>query len=352
MSARKQSILFRIIATLVVLASFVALVEVAVRLIGIDDYFQNRFFVLNRALDYPSVFKKDAQLFWRFRTDRTVTSRFFEGRSYRINSRGLRGDDISHTKTKQRILTLGNSCTFGWAVTDEQTYAHQLEMMLDGDYEVINAGIPGYSTVQGLRFFEQELLELKPDIVTIMFAWNDHWIAADRIADKDQEFPPQILLDCQNQLSRLSSYRLLKKLLLSQLEADPDSTWDRDILVYRVSHQDFAKNLLAICRLCIDRGITPILLTSPAPSLDRYGHNRGWAPIVRFHQIYCWQTRQVATALDVDLVDAEMKLNRHEGMYDDTRHDFIHFNAAGHRIIAEVLADKVRELEGREAAGP
>lgn len=349
MSVRRQSILFRLVAAIVVLAAFVGLIEVCVRLIGIDDYFQNRFFVLNRALDYPTVFKKDQQLFWRFRTDRTVTSRFFEGRSYRINSRGLRGKEISAVKTKKRILTLGNSCTFGWAVTDEQTYSHQLEMLLNGDYEVINAGIPGYSTVQGLRFFEQELLELKPDVVTIMFAWNDHWVAADRVADKDQQFPPQLLLDTQNMLSNLHSYRLLKKLLLSQLEEHPDSTWDRETLVYRVSHQEFGSNLMALCRICTENGITPILLTSPAPSLDRYGHNRGWAPAVRFHQIYCWQTRQVATALDVDLVDAEMELNRHEGMYDDTRHDFIHFNAAGHEIIAGLLADQVRELEGREA---
>ncbi|MDH3889834.1 MAG: GDSL-type esterase/lipase family protein [candidate division Zixibacteria bacterium] len=351
MSARRQSKLFRLVAALIVLAVFVTLVEIGVRVSGVDDYFQNRFFVLNRALDYPDVFKKDRQLFWRFRTERNVTSRFFEGRSYRINSRGLRGGEVSRTKTKRRILTLGNSCTFGWAVTDQQTYSNQLEMMLDGEYEVINAGIPGYSTVQGLRFLEQELLELDPDIVTIMFAWNDHWVAADGIADEEQQFPPQILLSCQNQLSKLHSYRLLKKLLLSQLEAHPDSTWDRDSIVYRVSHQGFARNLLAICRLCIDRGITPILLTSPAPSLDRYGHNRGWAPVVRFHQVYCWQTRQVATALDVDMIDAEMELNVHEGMYDDTRHDFIHFNAAGHRIIAGLLADKVRQLETRTATG-
>lgn len=348
MAEKKQSKLFRIIASLVVLASFVAIVEVGVRLIGVDDYFQNRFFVLNRALDYPDVFKKDQQLFWRFRTDRTVTSRFFENRSYRINSHGLRGNDISDVKTKKRILTLGNSCTFGWAITDDQTYAHQLEIMLDSDYEVINAGIPGYSSLQGLRFFEQDLLELQPDIVTIMFAWNDHWVAADRIADKDQKFPPQFLLDCQNQLSRLQSYRLLKKLLLSQLEVHPDSTWDRSSIVYRVSHQDFARNLMDICKLCTDRGITPILLTSPAPSLDRYGQDRDWAPAVRYHQNYCWETRQVATAFDVDIVDAEKELNSHDGMYDDIRHDFIHFNAAGHRIIAGLLADKVRELEARE----
>ncbi len=351
MTGRKQSLLFRIGAASVSLLVFVIIVEATVRLIGVDDYFQNRFFVLNRALDYPEVFKKDRRLFWRFRPDRTVASRFFEGRGYRINSLGLRGDEIG-SKRKKRILAIGNSCTFGWAVTDEQTYTRQLELMLEGEYEVINAGIPGYSSLQGLRFFRQDLLALQPDIVTIMFAWNDHWAASGRIPDKDRQFPPQLLLDFQNQLTRLHSYRLLKKLLLSRLEVHPDSTWDRENLVYRVSLQDFAANLAEICRLCKERGITPVLMTSPAPSLERYGRGQPFAPAVRFHEKYNLETRKVATKLDVVLADAAEAINQHDGMYDDLRHDFIHFNAAGHRVIAELLANKVRLLEERVESSP
>ncbi len=345
MSARVQSKTFRLVAALITLVVFVGVVEVAVRIIGLDSYFQNRFFILNRALDYPEVFKKDQQLFWRLRPDRTVTSSFFEGKSYRINSLGLRGDEIGHAKTKKRILLLGNSCTFGWGVTDDQTYGRQLEMFLEDEYEVVNAGIPGYSSVQGKRFLTQELLYLKPDIVTIMFAWNDHWAASGQIADKDQQFPPAFVLAIQNQLSRLHSYRLLKKALLTQVEQNPDSLWDRDSVVYRVSYQDFTDNLTEICRTCTDRGITPILLTSPAPSLDRYGQLRSWTPAIRYHHIYNHQTREVAAVLNVALVDASVELDQHGDVYDDVQHDFIHFDARGHYIIAELLARKIRALD-------
>jgi lysophospholipase L1-like esterase len=290
---------------------------------------------------------KDAQLFWRLRPSRTVTSTFFEGKSYRINSMGLRGNEIKKDKTKRRILVLGNSCTFGWGVTDEGTYAKRLERLLEGEYEVINAGVPGYSSEQGKRFFRQELLALKPDIVTIMFAWNDHWAASNYIADKNQEFPPTVVLAIQNQLARLHSYRLLKKALLSRLEPHPDSLWDRDSVVYRVNLTDFAANLVEICRLCVDNNITPILVTSPAPALERYGQNYAWAPAVRFHRRYNRQTRETAARLGVALVDAAAELDQHWGVYDNVHRDFIHFNAEGHRLIAEMLAAEVRELTAR-----
>jgi lysophospholipase L1-like esterase len=217
--------------------------------------------------------------------------------------------------------------------------------MLQGEYEVINAGVPGYSSEQGKRFFANDLLQLQPDIVCMMFAWNDHWAAPNYIADKDQQFPPTIVLELQNLLARLHSYRLLKKAVLSQIESHPDSLWDRDSVVYRVSYQDFADNLTELCAVCESHGARPILMTSPAPSLSRYGQKRGWAPAVRYHQIYSNKTRELARTLGVQLVDAAVELDHYDGMYDDVRHDFIHFNAAGHRVIAEMLAAKIREFE-------
>jgi len=347
MSNRTQSTAFRLAAGLVTLVLFIGLVEIVVRISGVDSYFQNRFFTLNRALDYPDVFMKDRNLFWRLRPERTVTSRFFEGRSYRINSLGLRGAEIPRHKTKKRILLLGNSCTFGWGVSDDETYAGQLERLLHGEYEVINAGVPGYSSEQGKRFFERNLLKLQPDIVAVMFGWNDQWAVSNRIEDKNQRFPPTVVIAIQNLLSRLQSYRLLKKTLLSPIEANPDSLWSRDSVVYRVSLSDFADNLTEICDTCRAHGITPILLTSPAPSLNRYGQNRRWAPAVRFHHRYNQETREVAAKLGVPLVDAAVALDQYDGMYTDVRHDFIHFNAAGHRIIAEMLAARIRELQNQ-----
>ncbi len=335
--------LFRLVASLLSLVAFLTVVELAVRVVGVDTAFQNRLFVLNRALDYPDVFQKDHDLFWRFRPHQIVTSKFFEGKTYRINSLGLRGEEVKSHKTKRRILTLGNSCTFGWGVSYQDTYAQQLESLLNGVYEVINGGIPGYSSFQGRRFFEKELIGLQPDIVCILFAWNDLWAAANRIADKDQQFPPRVVIAVQNFLSRLHSYRLQKKLLLSGIEKEPDSLFDRTVPIYRVGLKDFQSNLREICRVARSKGITPILLTSPIPSLATYYPPGLKSPLHRFHEKYNQAMRELSVSDTVDLVDLAREFDRHGDLFDDAPNDPIHFNARGHLVAAELLAEHIRE---------
>jgi lysophospholipase L1-like esterase len=85
--------------------------------------------------------------------------------------------------TRYRILTLGDSCTFGLGVDDAQTWPAQLQQLLnaDGDrVEVINAGVPGYSAFQGRRFLEKEGLHLAPDLVIAGFGFNDREVWASR----------------------------------------------------------------------------------------------------------------------------------------------------------------------------
>jgi lysophospholipase L1-like esterase len=340
MSGRK--LFSRLAAAIVSLLVLLTVLELTVRWFGIDTYFQNRFFVLNRALDYPEVFLKDRDLFWRLRPNQVVTSRFFEGKTYRINSQGLRGEEVSPVKVKKRILALGNSCTFGWGVTYEQTYAEQLERLMGGEYEVINAGIPGYTSLQARRFFEKKLSHLEPDIVLIMFAWNDHWAAANQIPDKDQQFPPQLIITCQNFLSRFHTYRLLKKFLLSAIETNPDSLFDRRGLVYRVGLEDFRENLLAICRLALQRGATPILLTSPIPSLTTYYPPGVRSPMHRYHEKYNQVVRELCESEGIDIINLAVEFDRHDDLYDDAPRDPIHFNARGHRVAAEFIAGSIR----------
>lgn len=343
MTARRQSLLFRLVASLLSLLAFLAVVEIVVRVAGVDTAFQNRFFVLNRALDYPDVFRKDRELFWRFRPYQVVTSEFFEGKTYRINSLGLRGEEVKSHKTKRRILTLGNSCTFGWGVSYQDTYAQQLESLLNGAYEVINCGIPGYSSFQGRCFFAKELIRLQPDIVCILFTWNDHWAAANRIADKNQQFPPRAVIAIQNFLSRLHSYRLLKKLLLSGIEKESDSLFDRTAPVYRVGPKDFQSNLREICWVARSKGSTPILLTSPIPSLATYYPPGSKSPLHSFHEKYNQVMRELSVSDTVDLVDLAREFDHYRELFDDAPNDPIHFNARGHRVAAELLAEHLRE---------
>jgi len=204
------------------------------------------FFVVNRALDYPEVFLRDKKLFWKLKPNQTVKSKFFQGHSYRINSAGLRDKEISKEKTKPRIIALGNSCTFGWGVDSDLIYTSRLKQILDKHYEIINAGVPGYSSYQGRVYFESESVKLKPDYVLILFGWNDHWAAANGIADIDQQLPSKFIINIQNFLSNFHLYRAIKKALLSSIESDIDSLFDRKNTIYRVSVADFEKNIKSI----------------------------------------------------------------------------------------------------------
>ncbi|MBU8932506.1 MAG: SGNH/GDSL hydrolase family protein [candidate division Zixibacteria bacterium] len=344
MTKRSSNIVLRLVVAVVSLVTLVALIDGVIRLAKIETFFQNRFFILNRALDYPDIFKKDHNLFWRFRPDRTVSSKFFIGRTYRINSLGLHGPEIEKHANRPRILGLGNSCTFGWGVAYETGYLRQLETMLTGEYEVINGAIPGYTSLQGKRFYESDLRSLGPDIVLILFAFNDHWAAASQIADKDQQPPPQFLLDIQNNLSRLHTYRLMKKLLLVMIEQDRDSLFDRSAPVYRVGPDDFRDNIESLCQRIRDDGARPILLTSPIPLLATYyppGHR---SPLHSFHEKYNRIIREIASISNIKMVDLAVEFDRHTGLFDDPLVDAIHFNARGHHVAARIIHEHLTSV--------
>jgi lysophospholipase L1-like esterase len=76
-----------------------------------------------------------------------------------------------------RIICLGDSNTFGLAVDDQYSYPAQLSQVLNnelgGRAEVINAGVPGYSSRQGLVYLQERLLKYRPNLVIVGFGKND-----------------------------------------------------------------------------------------------------------------------------------------------------------------------------------
>ena len=108
-------------------------------------------------------------------------SGWFAGVPVHTNGLGLR-DDREYTLEKGastfRILVLGDSVTFGHGGIAENAYPRLLEKLLrewrsDVDWQVWNAGVPGYNTSQELA----HLLELgplaRPDLVVVGFFLND-----------------------------------------------------------------------------------------------------------------------------------------------------------------------------------
>jgi lysophospholipase L1-like esterase len=91
-----------------------------------------------------------------------------------INRDGFKGPEIDKGHSHFRILTIGDSCTFG-SLFDEYSYPRQLERELRRrgfDAEVINAGVEGY-TVRNVLMRLDEYKKLRPDLVTIYLGWNN-----------------------------------------------------------------------------------------------------------------------------------------------------------------------------------
>lgn len=96
------------------------------------------------------------------------------------NALGYRGAEIEQPKPagRTRIVALGGSTTYGFAVDDEHTWPRQLEQLLraarpDLDLEVINAGVESYTSAETLTSLAFRVLELDPDLIILHDVVND-----------------------------------------------------------------------------------------------------------------------------------------------------------------------------------
>ncbi|MBI4533962.1 MAG: SGNH/GDSL hydrolase family protein [Candidatus Melainabacteria bacterium] len=125
-----------------------------------------------------------------------------------ISSAGLR--DVEHSITKPpgvtRIALLGDSSTEGLQVGLNDTYARVLERMLNGGaeakFEVINFGCSSYSTGQQLLQFQKEVLPYRPDITVLLYNRGDSLENVRDPMNKHVEPRPYFYLDARGQLQQ------------------------------------------------------------------------------------------------------------------------------------------------------
>ena len=93
---------------------------------------------------------------------------------YNANAEGWRGP-LLHEKPPgvKRIVVLGDSTSYGWGLSEEESWPYLLQQYLGEGWEVFNRAVPGYTTYQGEILAQSELEELQPDYVTISFGAND-----------------------------------------------------------------------------------------------------------------------------------------------------------------------------------
>jgi lysophospholipase L1-like esterase len=98
----------------------------------------------------------------------------------KTNSQGMRDRELlaADTPGLTRIAVLGDSFAFGFGVTLDETFTEVLEVQLNaaGDgrrYEVLNFGVPGYSTEEEAAVLEHKALAFDPKVVVVAYVLND-----------------------------------------------------------------------------------------------------------------------------------------------------------------------------------
>ncbi len=96
------------------------------------------------------------------------------------NALGYRGDDIQVPKPDGifRIVVMGDSSTYGTFVPYNQSFPYLLGNVLRDEYgqanvEVVNAGVPGYTSWNTFVALALRVTELQPDLVIIYEGGND-----------------------------------------------------------------------------------------------------------------------------------------------------------------------------------
>lgn len=184
----------------------------------------------------------DPYLFWRLKPNDP---------RYGTNTYSFRGPETS-VKTAdntKRILMIGDSSTYGIGVRYRDTYAYKLEEMLNNNskknvkWEVLNAGVPGYSSLQGLRHLNR-LVQFKPDIIVAYFGAND--LSATDLPDGKQPILFDVELDSILLAVHKSYFYQLIKGIMFYLEINyyrPSIDANEEKSYCRVEPDDFERNM-------------------------------------------------------------------------------------------------------------
>jgi lysophospholipase L1-like esterase len=175
-----------LLVTALSLLVFFGLAEVGARLGGYAPYtaqadvFRHDFDASRRAT--MDLFISNETRIWELRPGFVGQRADWGDRSWitiTINAQGWRDDEVTLSKPAGvfRIALVGDSVTFGGRVEAKNNFATQLEWNLDaqapGRFQVLNFGVPGYSTWQELSLLQDKVWNYAPDLVLLSFVMND-----------------------------------------------------------------------------------------------------------------------------------------------------------------------------------
>jgi lysophospholipase L1-like esterase len=274
------------------------------------------------------------------------------GNPIRLNTQGYRDREYAFQKPEgaYRILVLGDSVAFGDGVPVEETFSDQLENLLNRapelagrrPIEVINTGIRGYNTYQELLLLKEEGLRYNPDLVLLCYVGNDAepFSNQDGLISKNQEWLIR-LKDFVKQHSYLYAF-FRKNLEVMRHRLTPKKFSENYLDQFRPDHPGWLvsyNSLKEIQRLTHERGIGFLLAVYP--------QLRNLGPGEKYPEEALQVQNQVVAAgeaLSIDTLDLLPVLRGHLWReLQISRRDWFHPNAFGHRLVAEALAEHIKQ---------
>jgi lysophospholipase L1-like esterase len=235
-----------------------------------------------------------------------------------------------------RIMCYGDSNTDG---PDRGSWSDQLQHILDERagkgrlrYEVVNAGVVGYSSHQGLLRFRQEAELYQPDVVIVSFGWNDAAEIGGGIPDRDYQ-PSAWRVSVLRVLLKSRLYLVLMRYLAKSPPAQPREH------AARVPLSDYLNNMEGFAETASKRGASVVFLTRP---------HREQEAKLRFVQFWERQVPAYNSRLRLWAQEHRLPLIDVQAIFESAGAEFFadksHFTTPGHRRMAETL---ITDLAGR-----
>jgi lysophospholipase L1-like esterase len=278
-------------------------------------------------------FAYDRDLIWKLKADD-----IYSGDSASLGPRRMRTPQFEDQKKQgiKRVICIGDSGTYGYEVGFDEAWPRLLEKELYAlgiTAEVINAGVSGYTSLQGLRYYKRDLARLMPDLLITQFGRNDGKVIAYGTGnnkykmgeDKNLRLPHPIIFHAFALLRNLRNFQLLWYL------ADKVSFYRRGLdgkmAKFRVSPEDYQRNIAELEKM---QGEIGKLLALKPCRID-WIENR-----LKLIELYLPHSENVLDTCEV----------MHRAVPDRAQSLFLddyHFNSAGNRVFARSLAREIVE---------
>lgn len=257
---------------------------------------------------------------------------------YRTNSHGLRDRDRAAKQPgARRVLVMGDSYTWGYAVAEAEAYPQVAERLLTergySQIDVINGAIPDYNSRQERKLLEQLMPVYEPDAVFLGYVVNDAEPSTAMPTTPDEVYRHSMSWFLTELAERLNR-RLFRRRVLPSAKDNAGSNYLDGFDEGSVKWRDSKEALREMRDLCATAGISFTIFVMPDFTQN-------------FDDRYAWRKIHDAVAnwgreLDIPVFDL---LNTFRGQ--DHQALWVpwdgHPNAEAHRRIAEFLVARVLE---------